>query len=154
MEPTMQSNLFELQVDQTAMAYLKDAARWARFLAIAGFIFCGLFVFVAILFATVLSSLFTTMGSSSAFGGMGGGSIAVVYIGIALLNFFPCLYLYNFSFRMRVALRNNDQDQLNIAFKNIRALYRFVGVLMILCLGLFVLFILILMIASAGRVSA
>ena len=35
----MQSNLFELQVDQPSMSYLKDAARWARFLAIIGFIF-------------------------------------------------------------------------------------------------------------------
>ncbi|HLZ89372.1 MAG TPA: hypothetical protein VKQ52_19090, partial [Puia sp.] len=60
MEPTMQSNLFELQVDQTAMSYLKDAARWARFLAIAGFIFCGLFVVVAIIFATVMANLFNT----------------------------------------------------------------------------------------------
>ncbi|HLZ86537.1 MAG TPA: hypothetical protein VKQ52_04840, partial [Puia sp.] len=69
-------------------------------------------------------------------------------------NFFPCLYLYNFATRMRVALRNNDQDQLNIAFKNMRALYRFVGVLMIICLGFWVLFILILIISTAGRVNA
>lgn len=149
----MQSNLFELQVDQTAMAYLKDAARWAKFLAVAGFIFCGLFVIVAILFATVMSSFFATMGSSSAFGGMGGGFVAVVYIGIALLNFFPCLYLYNFASRMKLALRNNDQDQLNISFKNMRALYRFVGVLMIICLGVWVLFILALIITTAGRIS-
>jgi len=150
----MQSNLFELQVDQTAMSYLKDAARWARFLAIAGFIFCGLFVVVAIIFATVMANLFNTMGSAGLYGGMGAGPIAVVYIGIALLNFFPCLYLYNFATRMRVALRNNDQDQLNIAFKNMRALYRFVGVLMIICLGFWVLFILILIISTAGRVNA
>ena len=149
----MQSNLFELQVDQTAMAYLKDAARWAKFLAVAGFIFCGLFVIVAILFATVMSGLFNTMGSSSAFASMGGGFVAVVYIGIALLNFFPCLYLYNFASRMKIALRNNDQEQLNISFKNMRALYRFVGVLMIICLGMWVLFILILLITTAGRIA-
>ncbi|WP_188928958.1 hypothetical protein [Puia dinghuensis] len=153
MEPTMQTNLFELQVDQTAMAYLRDAARWAKFLAVAGFVFCALFVVVALLVATVLAGLFTTMGTSSAVGGLGPGFIAVVYIGIALLNFFPNLYLYNFANRMKIALLNNDQDQLNISFKNIRALFRFVGVLMIIVLGFWVLFILVLIIGTAGRVT-
>lgn len=150
----MQSNLFELQVDQTAMSYLKDAARWAKFLAVAGFIFCGMFVIFAILAGTVLNSLFSTMGQgASGLGVMGGGFVAVVYIGIALLNFFPNLYLYNFASRMKIALRSNDQEQLNISFKNIRALYRFVGVLMIIGLGFFVLCILILIITSVGRIN-
>jgi len=152
-EKTMQTNLFELQVDQTAMSYLRDAARWARFLAIAGFIFCGLFVVFAIVVATVLAGLLSTMGTSPATGGMGAGPIAAVYIGIALVSFFPNLYLYNFAGRMRAALRDNDQDQLNIAFKNVRALFRFVGVLMIIGLGLFVLFFLLLLI-TAGRISS
>jgi len=147
----MQSNLFELQVDQTAMSYLKDAARWARFLAVVGFIFCALFAVFGILFGTVFANLFNTLGSGSAFGGLSGGGIAVFYVGAALLNFFPCLYLNNFATRMRVALRNNDQDQLNISFKNMRAFYRFVGVLMIIAIGLWVLAILIIMIAAVGR---
>ena len=154
MEPTTQTNLFELQVDQTAMTYLRDAAKWAKFLSVAGFVFCGLFVVFAIIVATVLAGFFTSMGTSSAFGGLGPGFIAVVYIGIALLNFFPNLYLYNFANRMKIALHNNDQDQLNISFKNIRALFRFVGVLMIIALGFWLLFILALMIGTAGRVSS
>jgi len=153
MEPTMQSNLFELQVDQNAMSYLRDAARWARFLAIAGFIFCALFVVFAIVVATVLAGVLNTMGTSPVAGGMGAGPISAVYICIALLNFFPNLYLFNFAARMRIALRNNDQDQLNIAFKNVRALFRFVGVLMIIGLGLFVIFLLLLLF-TAGRINS
>jgi hypothetical protein len=153
MEPTPQTNLFELQVDQTAMTYLRDAAKWARFLAIAGFVFCGLFVVFAIVVATVLANLLNTMGTGPATGGMGAAPISAVYIFIALLNFFPNLYLYNFAARMRLALQDNDQDQLNIAFRNIRGLFRFVGVLMIIGLGMFILFFLILLI-TAGRISS
>jgi hypothetical protein len=153
MEPTMQTNLFELQVDQTSMSYLRDAAKWARFLAIAGFVFCGLFVVFAIVVATVLANLLSTMGTSPTSGGMGAGPIAAVYIGIAAISFFPNLYLYNFSGRMRAALRDNDQDQLNLAFKNVRSLFRFVGVLMIIGLGLFILFFLLLLI-TAGRINS
>jgi len=150
----MQSNLFELQVDQSSMSYLKDAARWARFLAIVGFIFCGLFVLFAILAGTALSGLFNTMGTTSTFaGGIGAGMIAFIYIVIALLNFFPCLYLYNFGTRMKVALRNNDQEQLIVSFKNVRAFFRFVGVLMVIGICFWVLALLITIIgASAARI--
>ncbi|HEY4107746.1 hypothetical protein [Puia sp.] len=153
MEPTAQSNLFELQIDPTSMTYLRDAAKWARFLAIAGFVFCGLFVVFAIIVATLLANFLNSMGTSPASGGMGAGPVAAAYIGIALVSFFPNLYLYNFGGRMRIALQNNDQEQLNIAFKNVRALFRFVGVLMIIGLGMFVLFLLLLLI-TAGRLNS
>ena len=123
------------------MAYLRDAARWAKFLAVAGFIFCGLFVVVAILFLSLLSSLFNSVGASGV-AGIGPVTIACVYIVIAILNFFPCLYLYNFAIKMQVALAGNDQGQLNTSFKNMRAFYRFVGVMMIIALGFFLLGIL------------
>ncbi len=152
MESPASSNLFELQVDHNATVYLRDAARWAKFLAVAGFVFCALFVVVAILALTLLSSLFNSMGvSGSGLGTMGGGFVAIVYSGIAVLNFFPCLYLYNFAARMQLALRNNDQEQLTASFRNMRAFYRYVGVLMILCLGLFLLSIAVLVISTAAR---
>ena len=147
MDSTPQTNLFELQVDHIGTVYLRDAARWAKFLAIAGFVFCGLFVVVAILCITVLSGLFNSMGASGV-SGIGGGVIAVVYIGIAVLDFFPCLYLYKFAARMQVALSSNDQEQLNSSFLNMRAFYRFVGVLMIIALGLWMLGILGIFVTS------
>jgi hypothetical protein len=150
MESTVQSNLFDLQVDQTAMTYLRDAARWAKFLAVAGFIFCGLFVVVAVLFVSLLSSLFNSVGANGV-AGIGAVPIAFVYILIAILNFFPCLYLYNFAVKMQVALAGNDQEQLNTSFKNMRAFYRFVGVMMIIGLGFFLLGILGMVLVTAAR---
>jgi hypothetical protein len=147
METTTPGNLFELQVDHIGTVYLRDAARWARFLAIAGFIFCGLFVVAAILFMTVLSTLFNSMGASGV-SNIGAGFIGVIYIGIAVLDFFPCLYLYKFAVRMQSALNGNDQERLNSSFQNMRAFYRFVGVLMIIALGFWVLGILGILITS------
>jgi Family of unknown function (DUF5362) len=150
MESTVQSNLFDLQVDNAAMVYLRDAARWAKFLAVAGFIFCGLFVVVAVLFVSLLSSLFNSVGASGTYG-IGAVPIAFVYIFIAVLNFFPCLYLYNFATRMHAALRSNDQEQLNTSFRNMRAFYRFVGVMMIIALGFFLLGILGMVLLTAAK---
>ena len=149
MEPTGHSNLLDLQVDQLGVTYLRDAAYWARFLAIAGFIFCGLFVVVAVLVLSLLSSLFNSVGASGT-AGIGAVPIAIVYVGIAVLNFFPCLYLYNFAARMQAALRGNDQEQLNTAFRNMRAFYRFVGVMMIIALGIFILGLLVMVFVTAA----
>ena len=132
------------------MAYLRDAARWAKFLSVAGFIFCGLFVVVAILVMSLLSTLFNSVGASGV-AGIGAVPIAFVYILIAILNFFPCLYLYNFAVKMQLALAGNDQEQLNTSFRNMRAFYRFVGVMMIVGLGFFLLGILGMVLITAGR---
>lgn len=140
------TGLFELSVDATAHGYLKDAARWAKFLAIVGFIFCACFMTFA-LFVGTLSDMFTTLGSQS-FSLVFKTLITFGYAGLALLNFFPCLYLYKFASKMQVALRDNDQGQLNRSFKNMRSFYRFVGVLMIICLCLFALALLGIMLQA------
>jgi hypothetical protein len=127
------TGLFELSIDTTAHSYLKDAARWAKFLAIVGFIFCIFFLLFALLAGSLLSDMFNVMASQS-FNGAASIAITIIYAGLALLNFFPCLYLFNFAAKMQVALRDNDQEQLNKSFKNMRSFYRFVGVLMIICL--------------------
>lgn len=152
MEPTTQSNLFELQIDPVSSVYLRGAARWARFLAVVGFIFCGLSLLMAILFASVFPDLFNSLGS----GGLGksGVWLGVVFAFISLLNFIPCFHLYHFGYRMRLALDNNDQEQLNSSFRNMRSFYRFVGVMMIVCMGLWLLVILLMIAVPAARISA
>ena len=124
--------LFELSIDGTAHAYLKDASRWAKFLAIVGFIFCSFFLVFALLAGT-LSDMFTSLGSQS-FNVVARIFITIVYSGLALLNFFPCLFLYRFAVRMQLALQDNDQVKLNSSFRNMRSFYKFIGVVMIISL--------------------
>jgi hypothetical protein len=150
MEPNTTTSLFELQVDHESSNYLKDAARWAKFLAIVGFIFCGLMVLGAIFAGSVLANMYSSMGMGQAAGAIG-GLVSVGYILGALLCFFPCLYTYNFARKMQVALRNNDQVQLNQSFRNLKAYYRFTGILMVIVLCLWALFFLFAIIGSAFR---
>ncbi|MBN9380002.1 MAG: hypothetical protein J0H74_04520 [Chitinophagaceae bacterium] len=151
MEANTGTSLFELQVDHESTAHLKEAARWAKFLAIVGFIFCGLMVLGALFAGAILANLYsTTMGMGAAGSAIGGG-LSVGYILCALLCFFPCLYTYNFARKMQVALRNNDQVQLNQSFRNLKAYYRFTGILMVIALCLWALFFLFAIIGSAFR---
>ena len=134
-------NLFELQVDQQSISYLGETARWAKFLAIVGFVLCGVMIVFALFAGTILST-FSRMGNTDALTstlGLGGAFISLIYIVIALLYFFPCLYLFNFSNKMQSALRNNDQTNLNAAFSNLKACFKFVGILTIVFLSFYLL---------------
>jgi hypothetical protein len=136
---TTTESLFELHVDHNGSAYLKETARWAKFMAILGFVFCILYVLAALFAGSLIARLSslggTGMGASAGAGLIGGGILSVIYILGALLYFFPCLYTYNFAAKMQTALRNNDQEQLNLSFRNLKSCYRFMGILMIIALG-------------------
>ena len=150
MEQTNQ-NLFDLQIDHQSNSFLNEAAKWGKFLSIMGFIFCGLFVIIALFAGTfIATSMRGFQGSTGGMEAMGGGIVTVVYIIIALVYFFPCLYLFNFSSKMQVALRSNQQDTLNISFRNLKSCFKFLGILTIIMLSFWALAMIIGIGAAMG----
>jgi hypothetical protein len=90
----MESNtaLFTLTIDSVTKTNLAETARWARFLAIVGFIFLGLTVLSGLLVSATFSRMGTTdngtgLGSVAGIAGIG---MAVTYIIFALIAFFRC----------------------------------------------------------------
>ncbi|RYY56625.1 MAG: hypothetical protein EOO09_05705 [Chitinophagaceae bacterium] len=155
-QPNENLNLFGLSIDPTSRIHLGEAARWARFLSIVGFIVIGLFVVVALFFSSTVAS---SMSGGGMYGdgyssgvGLGSTVIAVTYILISLLWFFPTLFLFRFASKMKAALATNEQDSLNVSFQNLKAMLRFMGILTIIGLVLWVLALLttIIGLASAG----
>jgi uncharacterized membrane protein YjgN (DUF898 family) len=142
-------NLFELQLDQPSTAFLGEAAKWAKFLAILGFILCAFMVIAALFAGSIMSSMMASAG-----GGMGsmfgGGFITVVYLVGAALYFFPCLYLFKFASQMQDALRNHEQAKLQGSFKNLKSLFRFVGILTIIILAIYILLVIGLLVVGVG----
>jgi hypothetical protein len=149
MESTNESNLFTLQVDHNGSAFLKEAAKWAKFLGILGFIFCAFFLLFGLFYGSVMSSSSRVGGPRGGVVAMSGAAFTVFYIACAVLFFFPYLFLYNFGAKMQMALRANDQDQLNLGFKNLKSHLKFIGILSIIGLGLGLLAF-IIGIAAAG----
>jgi Family of unknown function (DUF5362) len=148
MEQNTESSLFSLQVDHNVSPYLNETARWAKFLAIMGFIVCGFILLVSIFLSSFINSAFLRMGATGGVGALG-GILSGVYIIIAIIYFFPCLYLYNFASKMLVALRSNDQEQLSNSFRNLKSCFRFIGIFMVIILGFWVLGIVFAMIGMA-----
>jgi Na+/H+ antiporter NhaC len=147
MEPqnqTQESPLFGLSIDPLIKSHLSETARWGKFLSIIGFICCALIVIGGIYFVTAVSSMERTYGglnegpSFSSFGPF----FAVLYIVFALLYFFPCLFLLRFSNKMKTALAADSQADLTVSFQNLKVLFRYIGILTIIVLSLYLLFFL------------
>lgn len=145
MEQNQDSTLFGMSVDQTGKSHLAEAAKWAKFLSIMGFIGCGLIVLIGVFFGSFFSMFSGQLGQNNPYNDMPvsstgfGATMAVLYVIIALIYFFPCLFLFRFATKMKTALAANDQETLNTSFRNLKATFRFIGILTLIGLCFWVL---------------
>ena len=128
---------------ETMLIYLKGASPWLRFIGIVGFISAGLTVITGISFIAFVpamgqfwSSIPPGFGSlSGVFRVLFGGSMAVFSIGGGLLMFFPSLFMYRFGDKIRSYLRTGTEQDLELAFKNNKSLWKFNGIICIITLA-------------------
>ena len=124
-----------LVVSPAASGYLDEAGKWGKFLAIVGFCFIGLIVVVGLFAGTIFSS----MGQAEAMP-FPGFIFSLIYIAMGLIYFFPILYLFRFTNHLRKALQHRNSDELDVAFENLKAHYKYIGIFMIVVIGVYVLF--------------
>ena len=150
MEQNENLSLFGLTIDPNSKIHLAEAARWGKFLAIVGFIFCGIIVVVGLFAGSLLSSMGSSYGGSMSNTGGLAAMMSVIYIIIALVYFFPCLFLYRFAARMKAALLTNEQETLNNSFQNLKAMLRYMGIIMIIVLVIWGLSLLTVLVSAAS----
>lgn len=124
-----------LIVSPAASGYLDEAGKWGKFLAIVGFCFIGLIVVVGLFAGTIFSS----MGQDEAMP-FPGFIFSLIYIAMGLIYFFPILYLFRFANHLRKALQHRNSHELDVAFENLKAHYKYIGIFMIVVIGAYVLF--------------
>lgn len=146
------SSLFSLSLDSASKEHLTEAAKWARFLAIVGFIFLGLLVLSGFAASAAVSRFNDEYTGSRGMAGVLGATTAVTYIIVAIVYFFPLLYLLRFANAAREAIASNDQERLAISFQNLKAMLRYVGIVTII--GLVFMFIGILMVFAGTALSS
>lgn len=128
-----------LGVTSDIRANLAEAARWGKFLAIVGFISVGFIVLAAIFMGVFMSSMMGEMSEIYPVP-VPGFLFSLIYLALAALYFFPCLYLYRFATRMQTALAADSGMDFSESFKNLKALYRFMGIFTAIILGFYALF--------------
>lgn len=65
----------------------------------------------------------------------------MLYVLIGLIYFFPILYLFRFSNWTKKALMNKSSLDLSVALKNLKSHYKFIGILTIVIISLYILVI-------------
>ena len=118
--------------------YIKETARWGKFLAIVGYVVLGILLLLAFVMMFGLSAL-------SKFGGqkLFPIGIGLVYILLAGLYYIPVTYLYRFSVKAAQAVENNDEEEYMAAFQNLKSLFKFLGIFTIVLFSVYALMLVI-----------
>lgn len=154
MENNSPFDSFELQFTLQAQGFLRETAKWAKFLAIMGFIGLAFLVLGGIsmlLMGTAISEAQASMGQPSPFPV---GVLGFVYIIMAVLYFFPIMYLLKFATNTKDALDSNNTERLTTAFENLKSHYKFVGIVTIIGIAFAILAVIFGIIAGVAAASS
>lgn len=123
----------DLVIPRTSLYLLMETAKWGKFLSIAGFVGVGLILILALGFGFIFDRMDPEVAQNVPF--LTNGLLPGIYILMALLYFFPCLYLFKFSQKIKSAVLSRDQTQLVEALTHQKSLYKFIGIftLIVLC---------------------
>ncbi len=132
----------KLKISNSIKENLIITAKWARFLAVIGFIFVGI-LGIASLFLIVTSL-------ASGYGPL--IFISFVYIILTVVMLFPALYLIRFAMATEKGLGSNKQGEFDYAIENMKSLFKFTGIYTIVMIALYIVYVIILAKVGMGRV--
>ena len=112
-------------------AFLSEAAGWARFLGIVGFVLLGLGS-IGMLFAGSSLAMLDASGFPTAL-------IIGFFLVFAVIWFFVSFYLVRFGFKMKEALQSQSREVTDQAFENLKSYFKLLGILTIIYLGFYAL---------------
>lgn len=134
MESQDQPITTDYSITNISKKYLLETAKWGKFLGVVGFVCCGIMAVLSLFMGTLFSSI--QHSSSMPFGG---AFIGGIYLVLAFIYFFPVLYLYKFSINLKSSVHAEDTVAMELAFKNQKSLFKFMGVFTIITIGLYIL---------------
>jgi hypothetical protein len=137
-----------VMLSEKMLHYLNGASPWLQFIGILGYIGSGLSVTVGI-FGTI------GLSATSSFFNLELGDfplwiITFIYIPLGVLVFFPAHFTYNFGRKIRNYRFSNSTEDLELAFKNNKSLWKFYGIICIIYLAFIPFFIIITIIGGVA----
>jgi hypothetical protein len=134
-----------IEISTSSLNHLNSTRKWTMFLSVLGFIFLGLLI----IFGLVTSTFLTAFKTREVNLGVPESLFIVVFIVGAAVYFFPVFYLFRFSRNMRDAIQGLNQEKLDMAFRNLRIYFTYIGILVIIVLSIYLL----ALIAAGATVS-
>jgi|TARA_B110000967_G_scaffold209495_1_gene265933 hypothetical protein len=134
------TQLEQLVLNTKSKDFLREITRWCFFFAILGFIGIAFLIIAALLIGTLYSASLDVLAEQQGLPSLGFILIST-YLVSAGLSFFPVLYLFKFSKKMRLALAAKSDELLADAFAMLKSHFKFMGVLTIIVISLYALLI-------------
>jgi hypothetical protein len=131
----------ELTISTQNKNHLQEAAKWAYFLAIVGFVGLGLMVVGGL----VVMMVGTTVAGVGEMGAAG-----IIYLIMAVLYFFPTYYLFIFAQKIKSACASGSQSDMDTGLENLKSLFKFLGIMTIVVISLYLLMFLVGIVAIAA----
>lgn len=138
-----------VQLTETMKSYLTEAAKWAKFIAIVGFVILGIFAlaFLILLIGTLfLSDILSNIETKN------GLQIGFLFFGIifyAGIIFPPSWYMFRFASNILKNVPTMNVDGIEEAFRNLKSIFKFYGIFLIVVLSIYALIILGIVIKNA-----
>jgi len=109
------------------------------FISTLGFIFAGLCIFIIpfVLISAISGSSWTQIAT------------VIPLLFVAVIYFFPIYFLFKFSSLSKTAIESNNNESLETAFRYLKLHYRFMGIFVIVILGIYLLIGLFAIISSS-----
>lgn len=119
-----------LQVDQTASKSLSDAARWAKFLSVTGFVFMGIMLILCLAMqsqiAAALSRVIPGFTNVESFGVL----ITAVIVGVGIV-YVLMYFLFRGSALIKKGIEAKNQEMFNRGLASLKAYFTMYGILAI-----------------------
>lgn len=119
----------ELKLTKQAQQTLLKAMKWLQFFAVLGAIAAGMIIIAAIIFCIVS---FINGGPSFLF-------VSLLYLVLGAVYFYPVKKTFDLISNTRLAIYQNDPDQLELAAGNFHTILKYCGILTIAIVVLYLL---------------
>jgi len=144
LETVENDNRNELVLEAQAEVYFRETRKWAKFLAIVGFIFMGLLALLALIIFVFSSSMESITPFPMSI-------LGFIYLFVAVLYCIPIYYLFQFSNKARIALDSKNTQTLTESMMYLKSHYKFLGIFTIVMLALYPLLIIGAIIFGASQ---
>jgi len=153
-----------IDLNEEIKDYMLETSKWAKFLSILGFIGIGIFALIGLYTLSGNSYMgnsygydrsedyyrYYNYGRPPQTSGINLFSF-LIYIGVCILYFFPIYYLFQFSTKIRNAIDFNSQESLVDGFRYLKSHYKYIGIVTIVILSLYVLIFIFAILAAISR---
>jgi hypothetical protein len=124
-----------LRVDSSSRSYMLETARWAKFLAIMGFVAMGIIMLGAI--ALMFTKMPMTEDSTTAFTAGYKTGMLLFYIILILIFFYPMYALLKFANLVKTSVATQNQQEFDEAFRFLKNTFKFWGIYTIVLLFIY-----------------